>query len=248
MELNLTIDRGNTALKVALWGRDNRMVRQTVSFDPAGAADLARSILEPGDTVAAAIYCSVVSAARGADMESLAAFCPRVIDLDCNTPMPLRLCYGTPETLGADRIAAAVGARDYAGGRPAMVADVGTAVTYDFVDAKGYYLGGNIAPGVSMRLAALHAHTSALPEVDTCGNTPLWGSSTEEALRSGALRGVAAELDYYRRAAGPDAVTVLTGGSSRLLAKAGIIDFDYIHDPYLVHRGLNCILRYNEII
>lgn len=248
MELNLTIDRGNTALKVALWDSKGHLLRNTVSFEPVSVADLARSILLRGDRVRAALYCTVVGARRAEDMDSLRILCPSAQSLHSDTPMPMELCYRTPETLGIDRIAAAVGALSYATGRPLLVADIGTAVTYDIVDSEARYLGGNIAPGISMRLAALHSHTDALPAVNARGLTPLWGTTTEEALRSGALRGVIAELDYYRRAVGPGALTVVTGGSATLLAGAGIMNFDYIHDPCLVHRGLNSILRYNETL
>lgn len=248
MELNLTVDRGNTALKVALWDADGHLVANTVSFDGAEPASLALSILEEGHSIRAAIYCTVVAPYREADLANLRTLCTSVTDLRYDTPTPLTIGYATPTTLGVDRLAAAVGALWFGKGKPMLVADVGTAVTYDFVDASGCYYGGNIAPGISMRLAALHDHTEALPVVDSHGNTPVWGSTTEEALRSGALRGVVAELEYYKQKAGNDALTVLTGGSGALLIKAGIINFDYIHDPCLVMRGLNSILRYNETL
>ncbi len=246
MELRLTIDRGNTALKVALWDTGGHLVCHSVRPAADDAAEAARALTHEGNTIASAIYCTVVASRRNADMASLQGLCTQLLDLTASTPMPLTLCYDTPATLGADRIAAAAGALGYACGHPALVADVGTAVTYDFVDADARYFGGNIAPGITMRLTALASHTAALPQVTADGPVPLWGTSTAAALRSGALRGVVAELEYYRHAAGPDAVTVLTGGSATLLANAGLINFDFIHDSCLVHRGLYSILRYNE--
>ncbi len=246
MDFYVTIDRGNTALKAALWSVDGSPVRKSVRFDSTAAAALAQSLVPCGGRIVAVAYCTVVSSARTGDLASLEAICRRVLDLTATVALPLQLCYGTPQTLGADRIAAAAGALTYACGRPVLVADIGTAVTYDFVDAGGRYLGGNIAPGISMRLSALHAHTSALPAIDVRGPAPMWGNTTEEALRSGTLRGVAAELEYWRRAAGDSAITVLTGGSVPILEQAVTLDFDYIHDPYLVLRGLYSILRYNE--
>lgn len=247
MEVYLTIDRGNTALKAALWSAEGTLLRNSVSFDGTGAADLARALLAEGERVAGIGYCTVVAEARSADLGGLsAALGVPAMNVDAAAAMPMRICYESTSTLGADRIAAAAGALDYAQGRPVLVADIGTAVTYDFVDGAGRYLGGNIAPGISMRLHALHAHTSALPSVDPRGYAPVWGTTTEQALRSGTLRGVAAELEYYRRQAGPGAVLVLTGGSVPILASAHVLDFEYIHDPCLVHRGLYSILRYNE--
>lgn len=247
MDVYITIDRGNTALKVALWNDAGTLLRNNVCFDSTATPQgQAQALLEPGQHIAGVAYCTVVASRRQADLAGLASLGVTVLDVTGESALPLRVCYSTVSTLGADRVAAACGALHYGGGRPVLVADVGTAVTYDFVDAQGCYLGGNIAPGISMRLHALHAHTSALPCVDPHGNTPVWGQSTDEALRSGTLRGVAAELEYYRRQTGTDAVTVLTGGSVPILAAARVLDFEYIHDPCLVHLGLYSILRYNE--
>ena len=248
MNIRLTVDRGNTALKVAIWDAGNQLIASAVDTDGLCAGELARTIIPEGHHDISAIYCYVVQDFRETDIESLHTLARHVLVLDDATPVPLQVCYSTPETLGSYRLAAAVGAVCHIPGRPLLVADVGTAVTYDFVDATGRYLGGNIAPGISMRLTALHAYTSALPAVSAEGSCPVWGNSTEEALRSGTLRGVAAELSYYLRAAGPTAMAVLTGGSSPLLAAAGVLDFDYILDRCLVHKGLNRILRYNETL
>ena len=62
-------------------------------------------------------------------------------------------------------------------------------------------------------------------------------------MRSGAVRGIAAELAYYHAAAGEGALAVLTGGSAELLVNENILTFDYIHDPYLVHKGLYSIIK-----
>lgn len=247
MEVYLTIDRGNTALKTALWSANGDLLRNNVSFDGLPAAELARALLSDDEHIAGIAYCTVVASARTTDLDDLqAALGVPALNVDSSVGLPMRICYSSMATLGADRIAAAAGALCYVANRPVLVADIGTAVTYDFVDSEGRYLGGNIAPGISMRLHALHAHTSALPAVDPRGIAPVWGTTTEQALRSGTLRGVAAELEYYRRQAGHDAALVLTGGSVPILAAAHVLDFDYIHDPCLVHRGLYSILRYNE--
>lgn len=246
MEFCLTIDRGNTALKAALWDSDGILVRHAACVDDTDAAALARSILISSESVCAVAYGSVVRDAGTADISALQTLGAPVLEVTAATPMPMKICYATPATLGVDRIAAAAGALMLTGRRPILVADIGTAVTYDLIDSRGRYIGGNIAPGISMRLKALHTYTSALPSASAEGSTPLWGVSTSEALRSGAIRGVAAELEYYRRAAGADAGVVITGGSASLLAKAGLLNFEHIIDPCLVHRGLYSILKHNE--
>ena len=79
--------------------------------------------------------------------------------------MPIRNVYRTPQTLGRDRLAAAVGATVLFPGRNVLIVDFGTAVTIDLVTADATYRGGCISPGVQLRFGALHDHTAALPLV-----------------------------------------------------------------------------------
>lgn len=247
MDVKLTIDRGNTAIKAALWSCDGSIVAAGKGDDSLPAGELVKSLLAQcgASDVAAAVYCSVVASDRADDLASLEPLCRRLIDLNSATPMPLTIKYHSPQTLGADRIAAALGALAIAGdSRPLLVSDLGTAVTYDYVAPGRIYVGGNIAPGIDLRLRALAAFTDALPAVSSeGGDTPVWGGTTAEAMRSGAVHGVAAELEYYHRAAGSDALAVLTGGSAQQLIDKNILTFDYIHDPYLVHKGLYSIIK-----
>ena len=250
MQVNLTIDRGNTALKAALWDGDGHMLVACKGDESLPAGELARTLLDkaglPADTpFDAAVYCTVVASDRAEDIDSLTPLCRQLTDLNSSTEMPLCIDYETCATLGADRIAAALGAIAVAGSdRPLLVSDIGTAVTYDFVRPGNIFSGGNIAPGIDLRLRALAAFTDALPAVTSDGgDIPVWGVSTATAMRSGAVRGVAAELEYYHRAAGQRALAVLTGGSAELLINHDLITFDYIYDPYLVHKGLYSIIK-----
>lgn len=247
MELKLTIDRGNTAIKGALWNTDGRILCTLRGDESQPAGELALRLISQGQAEDSDIdiaYCTVVASDRADDIASLRPLARRLIDLSATTPMPLTIRYLTPETLGADRIAAALGAIALAGSdRPLLVSDIGTAVTYDYVAPGAIYMGGNIAPGIDLRLRALAAFTDTLPAVSPeSGDIPVWGTGTAAAMRSGAVRGVAAELEYYHRAAGEQTLAVLTGGSAQLLKDSDILTFDYIHDPYLVHRGLYSII------
>lgn len=251
MELKLTIDRGNTTMKGGVWDTSGRLVGSEVFAPELSAGEAASALLRayaPGaEAFASAAYCSVVGRRRSSDLESLQTLAQRVANVDANTPMPMRIEYATPGTLGADRLAAALGAIALAGyDTPLLVADIGTAATFDFVAPGGVYAGGNIAPGIGMRLKALHSYTAALPEPETDGPVPAWGKSTDEALRSGAFRGIAAELEYYRRQAGPEAKAILTGGGAEYILENKLLSFDSLYDPHLVLRGLNSIIDYNE--
>ncbi len=247
MAFNLTIDQGNTAAKLALWTRtdDARCVDVRICREHTADA-IARLCNEV--EVATAIYSSV-STPHSPVLCMLRQRCRNVIELTHKTPIPLRLDYATPATLGVDRIAAAVGAWSLAQcrGRDILVVDLGTAITYDLVTADARFCGGNIAPGVYMRLRALNRFTARLPQIDPEeGAIPMWGYDTATALRSGAVNGVVAELEYYRSHLPDDATAVLTGGSARQIS--GRLSFSHHVIDGLVSQGLNDIITYIEKI
>lgn len=163
------------------------------------------------------------------------------------TPVPITNRYRSPKTLGADRLAAAVGARSLKPGKDLLIIDAGTCITYEVIDAKGNYWGGNIAPGMQMRLRALNEFTAKLPLVSAEGNVPGMGYDTETAIRSGVLRGMKYEIEGYirsMRSKYPKLLVFLTGGDK--------INFDatiksiIFADKFIVPRGLNKILDYNH--
>lgn len=163
------------------------------------------------------------------------------------TPLPIQNKYSTPSTLGTDRLASVVGAYFHDSNKlcPALCIDCGTAITYDFITADGQYLGGNISPGVSMRLRSLHEFTSRLPLVDKDGEIPPIGNSTETAIRSGVITGVRHEIIGYidtYKVKYPDLNVFFTGGDA--------INFVYpskkctFVDDFLVLKGLHIILEH----
>lgn len=174
--------------------------------------------------------------------------CP-LLWFNSDTPTPLSIGYSTPQTLGSDRLAAATGAWNEAPGHDMLVIDCGSAITVDFIDRHGHYHGGNIAPGIKMRLMALHDYTSRLPLIEKEGETPALGYDTETAIRSGVIRGICHEIDgyitEYREKYG-NVLVFLTGGDEKSLKNN--IKSSIFADKYLVAKGLNCILQdyYNE--
>lgn len=243
----LTIDRGNTTSKTVVWEGSKPVAEMTQANARNAITDDAETrriadFLAPyaGNP---AIICSV-SGSVDHLQEVLASLDIELLALQSSTPLPIAIDYLTPSTLGTDRIAAAVGAATLWPGREVLIVDIGTATTFDRVSAKGHFIGGNIAPGVGMRLRALCAFTSALPEVKSLGDTPQWGQSTETAMRSGAIYGVVGEISYYRSLLPDDAVVVLTGGWSADIAR--YLKFPVELNQLLVNQGLNRILQYNE--
>lgn len=158
--------------------------------------------------------------------------------------LPLKIKYATRETLGFDRIAICTGAKSLYPGKPLLVIDSGTALTFNYVDAEGAFLGGNISPGLEMRFRALHLFTARLPEItpDACYGGV--GQTTETAIRNGVMQGMEYEVEGYLTTARllPDTQVVLTGGNGKFLYEhfKGKVDFC----EYLSFIGLNEILQY----
>lgn len=215
--ISLVLDIGNTAAKYGLF-HDHTLsatgsvstpaeLREVVQLHRVGHVLLA-SVAAPAEQWAAALT-EVVPG--------------QVLVYEAGrTPVPLANAYATPHTLGADRLAAAVGAAYLLPGRPLVVLDAGTCLKCDLVTADGTYQGGSIAPGLPMRLRAMHAFTGRLPElalpsVAEAAALPLCGTDTRSAMLSGALHGAAFEvngmIDSYR-AQYPALAVVLTGGDA----------------------------------
>ncbi|MCI9285529.1 MAG: type III pantothenate kinase [Muribaculaceae bacterium] len=245
MAYYLTIDQGNSEAKMALW-EGSELV--DFSMEPALTPTRVSNFLG-GKRLRGAIYCSV--AREDVDIvRHLRHIAPLALRLTPDTPLPITIAYRTPATLGADRVAAAVGAwSDYAG-NDILVVDAGTAVTFDYVDREGVYRGGNIAPGISMELRSLHEFTRRLPLIPFPEDMPalcsagLMGRDTREAISLGVVYAVLAQIDFYRRRLPEGTVTVLGGGCGHHLAS--VCGFDVKLDEHLVSKGLNRILLYNE--
>ena len=174
---------------------------------------------------------------------------------DHMTPVPIVNRYDTPQTLGQDRLAAAVGAKSICSDENLLIIDAGSAITYDFVSDKGEYLGGNIAPGLKMRLTMLQRMTKKLPlvEVDENELIPLFGKNTRDAIAAGVVRGIAYEVKGYMRTLQtkvPHFQTFLTGGNAPYVlnnVRTSRNEERKLHyEKYLVLRGLNEILVYNK--
>lgn len=171
--------------------------------------------------------------------------------LSHSTPLPLKVEYDTPDTLGLDRLTLAAGAASMFPGETLAVVDAGTAVTLDVVGAAPSFLGGRISAGLRLRIDALHSHTAALPVVPVVGDTPLVGRSTDTSLRSGALLGLAGEISetfrQYSAAFGCSRL-LLTGGDADAIAPRLSSDVAALTVPDLMARGLLDIFIYNETI
>lgn len=236
----LCIDAGNTRTKAALYNAEGHLMEQAISTanDPSSALDLTGKY-HPDHVIVA------TSGERQWPLDAL-GIPGKNIELNHETPLPVKLLYTTPATLGRDRIAGACGAHALFPEQHCLIISAGTCMTSDVILATGIYLGGNIAPGLRMRLQAMHEFTSRLPLVE-----PMWpelpfGDSTTHAMQNGAGLGMIMEIEgILRRAqhAFGQVLVVMTGGDAVFLAER--IENQIFVAPELVTQGLFQILTFN---
>jgi len=169
--------------------------------------------------------------------------------LSHKTRIPIVNTYKTPKTLGLDRLASAVGGYKEFPNKNVLIVDLGTCAKYDFVDKEGVYLGGNIAPGLEMRLESMHILTSKLPRVKRNDKNSLLGKSTTEALQNGAVLGLKSEIEGFIKTLTKKKgkiTVILTGGDAEYFGK--LVESKIFVIPNLVLKGLNEILLYNQTL
>jgi type III pantothenate kinase len=176
----------------------------------------------------------------------LSEHCSRYMVLNHITKIPVENLYRTKETLGKDRLAAVIGANYLHPAQNLLVIDAGSAITYDFINSSGQYLGGNIAPGIQMRYKALNSFTQKLPLVEPSLLVPQMGQDTIEAIRAGVQKGILYEVDgtiNEFKVLYPDLKVLLTGGDIKYFDNK-VKNLIFVVSN-LVLIGLNRILNYN---
>jgi len=168
------------------------------------------------------------------------------LELNDQTKLPIENIYETPDTLGKDRLAAAVGANELFPDQNLMIIDAGTAITYDLVSEKNQFVGGNISPGLEMRFKALNHYTGKLPLVEYSDDIQLIGRNTVEAIRSGVQNGILFEInetiDLFNRNY-QNLQIIMTGGDSNFFERK--LNYSIFVHFNLTLIGLNRILEYN---
>ncbi|HLO60598.1 MAG TPA: type III pantothenate kinase [Bacteroidales bacterium] len=239
--MNLVIDVGNTHTKLA-WFDHGRLI-DTVRVEE-NHSEMVRSVIFSKKASRAIL--SATGKPDKAIEETLVEANISLLILGHKTPLPVAISYETPETLGRDRIAAAAGARYVCPYCNVMIADMGTAITIDFVTSEGKFKGGNISPGMQMRFRALHEFTARLPLVSADPSFPEFGYDTRTALIAGVQQGIIHEINSYMdefSRAYPACEFILTGGDSAFFVSK--LKRSIFAIPDLVLKGLNYILEYN---
>jgi len=172
-----------------------------------------------------------------------------LVDPTSNAGMPI--LYKNPAEVGADRIANAIAGYERYGkprGEPLVVADLGTATTFDVVTAAGEYLGGVICPGPQIAADALFQRAARLPRVDVRKPPSVVGRTTVGAIESGLFYGYLGMVEglvaRIREELGGHAVAVATGGLAALVVPE--TDAFVAIEPDITLQGLRIIWQRNQ--
>ncbi len=237
--MNLAIDQGNSSTKMGFFDKRKLIATYKLVFLDKNSLVELQNKYHPDNVII-----STVTQDTEVFTTGLKNIPGKLIFFDHNTPLPIKNKYESPESLGKDRLAAAVGAADLYPDAPLLVVDAGSAITFDLV-TKNIYHGGNISPGLQMRFKALHKQTRGLPKIEK-GESPFLGKNTEQAIRSGVQNGIKMELTGYIESLKkeyPNIKTILTGGDADFFVSY-IKNIIFVH-PNLVLSGLNRIIEYN---
>lgn len=241
--MNLIVDVGNTRIKYAVFEK-NIYQQGGVGFSA-----ISEFLAGLGKEDSLNVILSTTGVMPREEKEYLKKMASFFSEFSSGISLPIRLGYETPDTLGTDRIAGCVGGVFLYPGKDLLIIDAGTAITFDFVSASGVFLGGNISPGINIRLRSLNEFTSSLPLVQCSDKYGFIGKNTVDAIRNGVMEGVLFEVRGYIdswRTTNADSVVIITGGDGKYLRNK--LDRVAIFEEQLVMIGLNRILEYQKTV
>ncbi|MCK9205319.1 MAG: type III pantothenate kinase [Bacteroidales bacterium] len=239
--MDFILDFGNTNKKLAVF--KNRKLVDLQQFSRISLPTIRKFVLQyPGIE-----NCILSSVARfPSSIIPFLSSCFRFIEMDEKTQVPLKNLYRSKNTLGYDRLAAAVAGSQMFPGKDVLVINAGTCITYDFITAQQEYLGGAISPGIQMRFQALHTFTGKLPLITYSDKELLTGKDTEESILSGVVTGATAEIEGIAekyRSKHQDLMVILSGGDQKYFDKR--LKISIFAQPNIVLFGLQQILEFN---
>lgn len=236
----VAIDIGNTRTKIGVF-EDKQMIHSEIALD-FNEAFLAQYLIDNKASYVILSSTKHLTSEMSALLESRSEY----YLLDMGMKLPFENKYKSPDTLGKDRIASVSGAWALFSDQNSLIIDVGTCITYDIITDQGAYLGGNISPGINMRLKAMHDFTDQLPQVERSKRFETIGNDTETALQVGAEVGAVLEvegfIEKYKKTF-ENLNVLLTGGDAQFFVNS--MKTKIFAAPHLVLQGLNEILDCN---
>ncbi|MBC7331721.1 MAG: type III pantothenate kinase [Synergistetes bacterium] len=251
----LTLDVGNTNIVIGFY-KDSELLRAwRLATDRDKTKDeyailldsiLRMSKIDPTEingVVGASVVPPLVEPITKVVKEMLAH---RILWVSYKLDLGIKLAVDNPTSVGADRIANAVGAF-FLYGAPVIVVDMGTALTWCAIDEEGNWLGGAIFPGIKIASEALFSKTALLPKVELRKPMSSIGKTTEENIQSGLIYGYASMIDgmvrRIKREIGEHSFVVATGGLIDLVAEESK-EINLVN-PWLTLEGLRIIYERN---
>lgn len=226
-----TIKVGNTNLGFGIFDGDHLIHAWRAETLHDKTADeyaaLLFPLLESENIAPASIQAAAIVSVVPALGETMREMCVKYLNLTpfiatAGIKSGIQIKYDDPRSLGADRLVSLAAAK-HKYGPPLVMIDLGTATTFNALDAHGDFVGGAIAPGPNMSAEALHQFTAKLPRIDIAPPPRAVATNTRDALRSGIFFGyvglVEGMIDRFKSELNePQLKVIATGGMSRLLA------------------------------
>ena len=240
--MNLIVDVGNTLVKFAVFDQ-GELLHKIISLKVDFKKNL-DSIANQFSALSNAVLCQVGELSEQSINQLKKKY--RIYDMLSFSKFPFENLYTTPQTLGVDRLALVAAAAAFYPKKNVLVIDMGTCITYDFINSKKQYMGGAISPGFTMRYKALHAFTDKLPLLDIQPQKVYIGNSTQTSMHSGVFYGIHYEIDAtidrYREDY-EDLTVILTGGNAHFLLDS-LKNSIFANSNFLL-QGLNFLLDFN---
>ena len=249
--MRLTVDIGNTTIALAVVRKDKVLAVQRL--DTAIKSDqlklqlagVLRGFKRKYGSIENAIICSVVPQVVGAVKRVIKQeLKAKVVVVGEDVKVPLINRYKNPRQVGQDRLVGAYAAMKLYG-KPAIIIDLGTAITFDAVSRKGEYLGGIIVPGLRLSAESLFLKTALLPEIVIKAPRSIVGRTTQESILSGLFYGYGSMcrgvIDLVGKHIKGKPKVIMTGGHTQLMKKFIARDIRVI-DEHLVFKGLSLLL------
>ena len=252
----LVLDTGNTNIVLGIYSGHELIHHWRMETDPSKTEDeygmQVKALFNHAGIEFSQIDGIIISSVVPPIMFSLERMCQKYFGIKPLVVGPgvktgLNIKYENPREVGADRIVNAVAAiHEY--GPPLIVVDFGTATTYCYINEKGEYMGGAIAPGIGISTEALFAKASKLPRIELAQPENVVGKNTVSAMQAGIVYGYVGQVEgivsRMKAQSKREPMVIATGGLAGLIgAETKVID---VIDPYLTLKGLYAIYERNQ--
>jgi type III pantothenate kinase len=223
--MNLCLDIGNSKIRAAVFRTGRPAADEILHYGQDTSPSKLRAFIRKLSGQHAIDRAGLISVSPSLTARVRKAFTElpdiRLKVITCWDLKAMNIRYRNPGELGIDRLINAYAAYQLYGG-PALVVDIGTAITWDAVTAQGGFLGGAIAPGPGIMAGALTQHTAALPLVKLKKKPRPVGRDTEECIQSGLYWGTVGMIKELigriSRDTKLDHRVIFTGGLGSLFA------------------------------